>query len=179
MESLIFSTLLSFLLFSFVSAGQKGVLEEGYHIPGGGGGYSQSAPSQPVRNQGVDSQIAEAKNNYDTCMRNIKGEFGNDISKNIEISIKRKECQRYMDIYENLIYSQYNVQKISGSSSNEKNNIKKSQNNIQQGRTDNQGTYYAPTGSDNLINTKTGSPMIHQGGNMYLDPQTGKVKPLN
>lgn len=165
MKQLLLSILLSVFLISSVNAEQKGVLNEGYHFPGGG--YSQPASTQPVQSQGVDAQIAEAKNNYDTCMRNIKGEFSNDLVKNAEIMMKRNQCQRYMDIYENLLYSKHNVVKNSNNS--------KDKNNTHSKAVDKVGTYYYKNKSGNFVNTKNGAVMIHQTGDLYLNTITGKV----
>ena len=173
----------------------------GPNIPGAsdqGAGYASSAaPAQETdSDKELDAEIAAAKNKYDSCMRNIQGDFSNDLVKNFEIVVKRKECQRYMDIYENLLYSKHNAQKISGSggsgSSSSKKHVAPTQHvaspqqnitpppshmfvNPHGGATDQYGTYYAPSGAGNMVNTKTGSQVIHQGGNMYLDTQTGRV----
>lgn len=166
--------------------------------PSQGAGYASGddAAHDAGSSRELDAEIAAAKDKYDSCMRNVKGEIGNDLTKNFDIIVKRKECQRYMDIYENLLYSKYGARKIAGSggadSSSSKHTIASPQDaetprqntlpppqhmvvNPHGGATDQYGTYYAPAGAGNMVNTKTGSQVINQGGNTYLDTQTGRI----
>lgn len=163
---------------------------EGGHASGDVQGHDGASDRE------LDAEIAAAKDRYDSCMRNVKGDMGNDLVKNYDIMVKRKECQRYMDIYENLLYSKFGARKIAGSgraapssantiisSPHEEENPRKNtlpppQNmviNPHGGATDQYGTYYAPAAGGDLTNTKTGSHVINQGGNTYLDTQTGRI----
>lgn len=116
MKSLYLSIILSFFIGSFAVAQQKGVLQEGYHMPGAV--YTQpsnsqtnvhSQPSNSKQNadsnqnseikQQYMSEAASSKKKYDSCMteydRMPTPRDAFDFSK----SLKHKECKRYYDSY--------------------------------------------------------------------------------
>jgi hypothetical protein len=165
-----------------------------------GGEYDSSEYQSHAETLGheLDADITESKNNYDTCMRNVKGDFGNDLSKNFEIVMKRNECKRYFDVYQDLLRSKYNSRKVFSRSNSKSSDsfptqvvsphqgiVSPQQNiiphsphmnvNSHGGATDQYGTFYAPSGAGNMINTRTGSQVIPQGGGTYLDTQTGRI----
>ena len=105
MKSLYLSIILSIFICSFAVAQQKGVLQEGYHMPGAV--YTQPSTSKQNTNSNQNSEIkqqymseaASSKKKYDMCMteydRMPTPRDAFDFSK----SLKHKECKSYYDSY--------------------------------------------------------------------------------
>lgn len=63
--------------------------------PSQGAGYASgdAQAHDADSNRELDAEIAAAKDKYDSCMRNVKGEIGNDLAKNFEIIVKEKSAK--------------------------------------------------------------------------------------
>ena len=96
--------LMSFATFGFCQS--KGVLQEGYHMPG----YFQSTTSSNTQStqpqQGSNEFEKEAINQkqaYDRCMYEFNSIRGNSFDDKFNRGTKKKECDKYYERYMQLM----------------------------------------------------------------------------
>lgn len=103
-----FSFILVFICISTAIAQQKGVLKEGYYLPGVN--YSQPSPSQTTSNSETKKSNSEIKQQYITESDTLKRKYDTCMTEyeriptptdpfDVKKSLKHKECQRYYKNY--------------------------------------------------------------------------------